>query len=82
MEAYVMPSIALFCCVFGFALKAAMPQADRLHDFIPLICATIGVILACGFIGVSLDALATGAISGSAATGIWEQWTHLFPKED
>lgn len=79
MEAYVMPSIAVFCCVIGFAIKTAMPEAHRLHDFIPLICAVVGVALMVGFYGFTPDTLATGAVSGIAATGIWEQIIHALP---
>ena len=79
MEAYIAPSIMLICCVFGFAVKAALPW-ERAHDFIPLGCAVVGTILACGFLGWSLDSIATGAVSGIAATGLWEQITHALPR--
>lgn len=78
MEAYVMPSIMLICAVFGFVVKQAIPF-DRLHDFIPLMCSALGVALALGFTGVSLDTIATGAVSGIAATGLWEQIMHVMP---
>ena len=79
MEAYIMPSAMLVCAVFGFAVKTALPW-DRVHDFIPLMCACAGVVLVCGFTGWSLDNLAAGAVSGVAATGLWEQITHMLPK--
>lgn len=79
MEAYVMPSVMFICCILGFGVKNAIP-VDRLHDFIPLMCACVGVILVCGFMGWSLDNIATGAVSGAAATGLWEQITHAIPK--
>lgn len=79
MEAYIAPSIMFICCVFGFAVKAALPW-QRGHDFIPLGCAVVGTVLACGFLGWSLDSIATGAVSGIAATGLWEQIVHALPK--
>lgn len=79
MEAYIMPSVAVICCVLGFCIKQALPW-DRVHDFIPLICAVVGVVLLCGFNGWTLDNLAAGAVSGIAATGLWEQITHALPK--
>lgn len=79
MEAYLMPSIMVTCAVLGFAIKQALPW-DRAHDFIPLGCAVVGTVLACGFLGWSLDSIATGAVSGIAATGLWEQIIHVLPK--
>lgn len=76
-----MPSIMLVCCVFGFAIKTAIKH-DRMHDFIPLGCAVVGTVLACVFLGWSLDSLACGAVSGIAATGLWEQVMHIIPKEE
>lgn len=81
MEAYIMPSIMLICAVFGFAVKNAIPF-DRVHDFIPLLCAVVGTALACTFLGVSLDTIATGAVSGIAATGLWEQIIHVIPRNE
>ena len=78
MEAYTMPAIMAVCCVLGLAIKAI--PVDRVHDFIPLTCAVVGVVLACGFMGWTLDNIATGAVSGAAATGLWEQITHALPK--
>lgn len=81
METFVMPAIACLCFALATGVKMAWPTADRVHDFIPLGCAVLGIVLACTFLGVSLDSLATGAVSGLAATGIWELGTHIFPKE-
>lgn len=78
METFIMPSIAVICCVLAFAFKQAVTN-DRVHDFIPLGCAMLGIVLACVFLGVSLDNLATGAVSGFAATGLWEQIIHILP---
>lgn len=81
MESYIMPSIAVICCVLAFAFKTAIKN-DRAHDFIPLGCAVLGIVLACGFLGFTLDNLAVGAVSGFAATGLWEQVTHIMPVEE
>lgn len=78
METYIMPSIAVLCCVLAYGFKLAV-KSDRAHDFIPLGCAVLGIALACAFLGVSLDNLAVGAVSGFAATGLWEQVTHIIP---
>ena len=79
MEAYIMPSVMLICAVFGFAVKSAVPS-DRVHDFIPLMCACLGVVLMLLFNGATLDNIASGAVSGIAATGLWEQITHALPR--
>ncbi|MBQ9021727.1 MAG: hypothetical protein IJ113_06905 [Eggerthellaceae bacterium] len=79
METFIMPSIAVICCVLAFAFKQAIKN-DRAHDFIPLGCALLGIVLACAFLGISLDSLATGAVSGFAATGLWEQIIHILPE--
>ena len=81
METYIMPSIAAVCCVLAFAFKTATHN-DRIHDFIPLGCACLGIALACAFLGMSLDSLAAGAVSGLAATGLWEQATHIMPSTE
>ena len=78
MDAFIYPSIALVCCVLAFAFKTAVKN-DRAHDFIPLGCAVLGITLAVVFLGVTLDNIAIGAVSGFAATGLWEQATHFMP---
>ena len=78
MEAYIMPSVMVACAVFGFAIKTAFKN-DRLHDFIPLMCAVVGLVLLCGFNGWTLDNIAAGLVSGIAATGLWEQIIHALP---
>lgn len=79
METFIYPAIAAICCVLAFGFKTAIKN-DRAHDFIPLGCAILGIVLACIFLGWSLDNLAIGAVSGFAATGLWEQITHALPK--
>ena len=79
MQAFVYPAVMVICAVFGFAIKNAI-RNDRVHDFIPLMCACAGVILMGMFQGWSLDNIACGAVSGIAATGLWEQITHAIPK--
>ena len=78
MEAYILPSAKLACMAFGFGFKTAIPY-DRAHDFIPLLCSAMGVLLVGIFVGWSLDNIAAGAVSGIAATGLWEQFAHLLP---
>ena len=80
METLIMPSIAVICCVLAYAFKMAVPN-DRVHDFIPLGCALLGIALACGFLGTTLDNIAIGAVSGFAATGLWEQIIHILPSQ-
>ena len=78
METFIMPSIAVICCVLAYAFKQAVDN-ERAHDFIPLGCAILGIALACGFLGMTLDNIAVGAVSGFAATGLWEQIVHIIP---
>lgn len=78
MEGFIMPTISAFCCVLAWSFKNAVHN-DRAHDFIPLGCAVLGTLLACWSMGLSLDSLAMGAVSGFAATGLWEQITHIVP---
>lgn len=79
MDIFIMPAIMCTCAVLGFAFKKAVNN-DRAHDFIPLMCACLGVSLSCGFLGFTLDNIACGAVSGIAATGLWEQITHALPR--
>ena len=81
MEAYILPSIMVTCAVLGFASKQALPW-DRVHDFIPLMCAVVGLVLMCGFNGWTLDNIAAGLVSGIAATGLWEQIIHALPRKE
>lgn len=78
MEAFIYPSIMVICAVFGFAVKNAV-KIDRVHDFIPLMCACLGVVLMGVYNGWTLDNMACGAVSGIAATGLWEQIIHALP---
>lgn len=79
MEQYIMIPIALICFGLAFAFKMAIKN-DRAHDFIPLGCAILGTGLAIAFLGVNLENIATGVVSGLAATGIWEQIIHILPQ--
>lgn len=81
METFIMPTISVICLVLAFGFRQATHN-DRLHDFIPLGCAVLGIALAAVFMGVSLETIATGAVSGFAATGLWEQGTHIIPGVD
>lgn len=79
MEGFIMPGVAVLCCVLALGFKAAFPTWERAHDFIPLGCALLGIALVCGFQGWTLDNITAGAVSGFAATGLWEQLTHAMP---
>lgn len=79
MEAYIMPTLAVLLCALAWAFKKAFPTWTRAHDFIPLGCAVAGIIIMCVSQGLTIDNAAVGAITGLAATGLWEQFTHVFP---
>lgn len=79
MEDMIMPGVAVACFVLALGFKAAFPTWERAHDFIPLGCALLGIVLVCGFQGWTLDNIAAGAVSGFASTGLWEQFTHALP---
>lgn len=72
----ISPSIVVLCYCLGLLIKHCIKKID--NKFIPLIVAGFGVILACIMIkGISVDAVATGIISGWASTGVHQTIKNL-----
>lgn len=77
------PAIVVVCFLIGLCAKSVFPKAEK---FIPCICGVCGAILGVvvfytipGFIGADnwLTALATGIVSGLAATGTHQVYKQL-----
>ena len=82
------PAIAVICFFVGFACKRF--DNEKLNKFIPVICGLLGAILGIvafitlpDYIGAEnwLCALATGIISGLAATGAHQIYKQLAENE-
>ena len=67
--------------VIGFLIKYAVTN-EEINRFIPIICAVVGVIVvACVDIPLgsfSVYSVLGGAISGLAATGLFEAFRHMY----
>lgn len=74
-EITLIPIVVLACLVVGFLIKHTPPFAKLANAYIPLIVAVLGAILGCVQLGVSLDAIVGGAISGLASTGLHQLFT-------
>ncbi len=71
--------VVIICACIGYVLKNAFPKFD--NRFIPLASAVLGIALtAWGNWGFSLEILATGLVSGLAATGLYEAVKNMINK--
>lgn len=71
--------VVIICACVGFVLKNAITAFD--NRFIPLASAVLGVALnAWANWGFSPEILATGLVSGLAATGLYEVVRNLIDK--
>lgn len=74
----------LMALVVGYIIKHAIKN-ERVNDFIPLICALVGVIIV---LAVDIPtgeftvySVVIGAISGIAATGVYEAFANFIEKD-
>lgn len=73
---YLSIVIVIICAAVGYIIKNFLP--DSLNNFIPLFSGILGVAISF-WVSVSFtpEALATGLVSGLAATGCYELVTKL-----
>lgn len=63
--------IVIICAAVGYIIKNFLP--DSLNNFIPLFSGVLGVFIACWAVSAfTPEVLATGLVSGLAATGCYE----------
>lgn len=82
---YAMPVIVGICLCIGFILKNAV-ATDKVNKFIPLIMATIGLVLSMWISkwNVTPEVILKGLFSGLASTGLYETFKNIistFKKE-
>lgn len=82
---YAMPVIVGICLCIGFILKNAV-TTDKVNKFIPLIMATIGLVLSMWISkwNVTPEVILKGLFSGLASTGLYETFKNIistFKKE-
>lgn len=74
---FISPLILLACLAVGYILKNVVPS-HAIDKWIPLIVGCLGIVLAIWNFGfVDLTIVVTGAISGLAASGLYETFKGL-----
>lgn len=72
-------ALVLALCV-GYVIKHAV-KSERLDDFIPLICAAVGIAVVASTDAASgaltIYSIVIGAMSGLAATGLYEAFANM-----
>ena len=72
-EMYV-PAILAICLVVGYIMKKFMPTDNK---WIPLTVTILGAILGVISSGLTVDAVASGLITGLASTGLHQAFTQI-----
>lgn len=76
----ISPLITISCLVLGYILKNAV-KTDKINPFIPLILGATGIICNIWSLGAfSFDIVLSGAVSGLAATGLYEAFKNMIEK--
>lgn len=74
---FISPIILLACLCVGYVLKNVIPT-ESINKWIPLIVGCLGIFLAIWNFGfIDLTVIVTGAISGLAASGLYETFKGL-----
>ena len=78
---YMSPVIIGLCLCVGYIIKHWIKDAD--NKFIPTICATLGVALACWMHwgNITPDVVLTGLASGLASTGLHQAFKQMLNME-
>ena len=72
LNSYISVVTLTICLIVGFIIKTCFTN-DKLHQFIPVIVAVLGVgIYAWDTMSFSPEVLAFGLVSGLASTGLYE----------
>lgn len=73
----ISPIIVVACLTIGYTIKHGF-QNKLLNAFIPSILAIIGAVANAWYVGIiDLPTLVTGAVSGLAATGLYEGFSNV-----
>lgn len=67
---YIVPMITALCLVVGYIVKKWIKDVD--NKYIPTIVAIVGALFNVINVGLSIEAIVYGAISGLASTGMHE----------
>lgn len=79
-ELYV-PIVMAICLAVGYILKHW--TNDEKHRIIPTVLAILGAVCACIYEkGISLEAVASGAVTGLASTGVHQVFKQMIEKKD
>lgn len=77
ITALISPIIVIACMTLGYIIKHTFNN-KKINAFIPLICAVVGIFANLWTVGtVDLVSITTGAVSGLAATGLYEGFTNI-----
>ena len=81
LESLIVPGTMAICICLGVIIKnfSKIP-----NEWIPVILATVGVIIALwdNWGNVTSDTIGIGLVSGLAACGAYESYRHLFGKKN
>lgn len=73
----ISPIIVIACLTLGYIIKHTFKN-KQVNAFIPFICAITGIVANIWTTGVvDLMSITTGAVSGLAATGLYEGFTNV-----
>ena len=73
----ISPIIVIACLTLGYIIKHTFKN-EKINAFIPFICAFTGILANLWTTGiVDLVSITTGAVSGLAATGLYEGFTNI-----
>ena len=81
LKAMFIPTVVIICLVVGFLIKHVVPS-DAANRWIPVIVAVLGAVLACITLGISLDSIAAGLISGLGSVGMHQLVKQLIKSKD
>ena len=77
ISSLISPIIVVACLTLGYVIKHGF-QNKTLNAFIPLILATVGAIANVWYVElIDLPTIVAGAVSGLAATGLYEGFTNI-----
>ena len=77
LSSLISPIIVVACLTLGYVIKHGF-QNKTINAFIPLILATVGAVANLWYVGaIDLPTLVAGAVSGLAATGLYEGFTNI-----
>ncbi len=77
----IIPIVLVICLVVGYILKKWVHDLD--NKYIPTIEAILGAVLGCiAMKGISIEIIASGALTGLASTGLHQLFTQYIEKAE